>query len=447
MEAPNSVQPGFTLADSGLADGQNFARLVALFLPPRSLHACGLACRAWTVVFDHEATWDRYCRSLPPESGTIATPASFRHFLHRRRVRCSPVVSLRLENGMDTPLKLRAPERRDSRGFVRGRWCLSLESTRTAEEGLVALGSNWDTMTMLFGRGSEQLRDELQTPAINEILLDEPRLRTFGRVLPTHDYDIAAFKATPREVAATDLVNIPLLGDLSCFPTPMRFSNTRGVHGSMGDGLGWHSGSGTVYIHPVPEDPSKCATHLILAPLHEVHDGAAVAKYEAQLKAGHRPVVLALCVGLPYNTHYHSGMDVGALCGYPEDRELSNIRACLAAAKEAGIPTGELEESLDTVQREASRMGTAAQTEARTAALNCTADAHGRRTNSSSFLRLGLCLILDGHHKLRAAANLDEAVTVMCFGLQGEALTPHHSTSHTNADCLYFDSGAIFHSL
>ena len=58
-------------------------------------------------------------------------------------------------------------------------------------------------------------------------------------------------------------------------------------------------------------------------------------------------------------------------------------------------------------------------------------------------VRLGLCLVLDGHHKLKAAANTGTAVTVLCFGLQGEVMNPHRPPIRT----LMCDSEAIFLSL
>ena len=60
-----------------------------------------------------------------------------------------------------------------------------------------------------------------------------------------------------------------------------------------------------------------------------------------------------------------------------------------------------------------------------------------------------MCLVLDGHHKLRAAANLGAAVTVLCYGLQGVAVTSHDVPIEANGDVenLYFDSEAIFEAV
>ena len=63
------------------------------------------------------------------------------------------------------------------------------------------------------------------------------------------------------------------------------------------------------------------------------------------------------------------------------------------------------------------------QAKARRRALDCQSLTHGEIMNKDRFLRLWLCLILDGHHKMRAAAKLGAQVTVLCFGLQGVAVT------------------------
>ena len=81
----------------------------------------------------------------------------------------------------------------------------------------------------------------------------------------------------------------------------------------------------------------------MLAPLHDVHDAAAVQRYESMIRDGHRPVVLTLCAGLPYNADLWSGMDIGGLTGYGwHDREIGNLRAVLARR-------GEREESADAI--------------------------------------------------------------------------------------------------
>ena len=87
-----------------------------------------------------------------------------------------------------------------------------------------------------------------------------------------------------------------------------------------------------------------------------------------------------------------------------------------------------------------------AQADERRRALDCQ---NFRHMPKERFLRLGLCLILDGHHKMRAAANVGAAVTVLCFGLQGVAVTSCDvpEESYGDARNLYFDSEAIFEAV
>jgi hypothetical protein len=416
-----------------------FRPLICPFLAPRSLHACALVRRDWSAILVEHTLWHRWCRMLPPSPFPApAATGGFALFSHLRRVRCSVSVPLRLENSDDTTILELAcccciPRHQCAHNC--GTFMVML---RDEAEALVNLGGNWDTMTRLFRRTEGKLRNELQTN-LSEVLLDEDALRTFGRILPSHDYQVAAFPVQPRLVdAATGFADLANL--VAADPHPQSL------------GRGWTS----VYRHRLEERATHCATHLVLAPLHDVHDMGAVRMYEAQLMEGHRPVVLALCAGLPYNSRIHSGMEVNALTGYTwHDREIANLRAILRRAESAAAG-GQLAQAAAAALREtlaeyASGMhheqpSAQQQVDERRRALDCQAFNHSSRDD---YLRLGLCLILDGHHKMRAAANLGAAVTVLCYGLQGTAVTYLNVPSEFNGeiDNLYFDSEAIFEAI
>ena len=305
---------------------------------------------------------------------------------------------------------------------------------------LVNLGSNWDTMTFLFRRAEGTLREELQT-SVGEVLLVEDLnwLRQLGRILPSHDYQIAAFPVQPTLVGAADAFDEVSL---------------RGLQKAAASGmdLGWTD----LYRHRLEQRATHCATHLVLAPLHDVHDMDAVRSYEAQLREGHRPVVFALCAGLPYNGSHHSGMEVSALTGWEwHDREIANLRAVLqraegaaAGSQRAQAAATALREALEEYESEHEQQTAQEQADERRRALDC-ADESFDHSSKEDYLRLGLCLILDGHHKMRAAANLGAAVTVLCFGLQGTAVTclDVPGGANGNADNLYLDSEAIFEAI
>ena len=290
----------------------------------------------------------------------------------------------------------------------------------------------------------ELLRVRLQT-GLEEVLLDEGSLRQLGSFLPTHDYQVAAFRAKPIQTSAATAFQSIFNGDYD-------YNNN--------SSKGWDD----LYVHRVPDAPHRCAVHLVLAPLHEVHDAAAVKRYEAQIEQGCRPVVLALCAGLPYNVGgTHSGMDVSVLTEYSyHDREIATMRAWLASAQQrleadgaestAGVVQN-YQSALAEYEHEYRNNFTGAQwveqqaehTAKRAAAI---ASSNGLCTNGlcPKVQRVGLCTILDGHHKIKAAANLGAAVTVLCYGLQGVAMTPRDVPGEMNgdADNLYLDSEAIF---
>ena len=304
---------------------------------------------------------------------------------------------------------------------------------------LVNLGSNWDTMTFLFRRAEGSLRDELQT-SVGEVLLDEGWLRQLGRILPSHDYQVAAFPVQPTLVDAASAFDEAGLRGLASYPESASLSRD------------WTD----LYRHRLEQRATHCATHLVLAPLHDVHDMDAVRSYEAQLREGHRPVVFALCAGLPYNRSHHSGMEVGALTGWMwHDREIANLRAVLqraegaaAGSQRAQAAAAALREALEEYESEHEQQTAQEQADERRRALDC-ADESFDHSSKEDYLRLGLCLILDGHHKMRAAANLGAAVTVLCFGLQGTAVTclDVPGEANGNADNLYLDSEAIFEAI
>lgn len=415
-----------------------FRPLICPLLAPRSLHACALAQRGWTAILTDASVWHRWCRMLPP-SPSAASPSAggYALFSHLAGVRCSVSLPLRLDNDdATTVLELDA---------VQGEWALRLKSDSDA---LLDLGSNWDTLTTLFGRSTGVLRNELQT-RLGELLMDAEWLRRLGRFLPSHDYQVAAFRARIEMVEAADAFTF-LDGLASC------------RQAYAGPTFGWPY----VYRHRVPYRATHCPTHLLLAPLHEPHDAAAVRRYEDQIREGARPVVLALCCGLPYNREVHSGMEVNSLTGYMfHDREIANLRAVLQRAEGAAAAGYNRSAAAAAAMREwlAEFVETASQSLPRSAeeqaaerraALDCQNFEHGN--GHSDFLRVGLCLILDGHHKLRAAANLrargstiGAAVTVLCYGLQGVAITSDAVPMEAcgDADNLFFDSEAIYEAL
>ena len=405
-----------------------FRPLICPFLGPRSLHACGLVRRSWSAILSEHALWERWCRALPPSPGPAGGLVGYASFSTLRQVRCSRSIPLRLGHPDDgTALELKT-----SGG---GGWTLGLKHEAAA---LLELGSNYDTMTTLFGRSTGALRDQLQVE-LAEVLLDPAWLRKQGRVLPAHDYQVAAFPVRPvLRGAAQVFRGTGLTQDQ--FPRPV-----------PGDGLGWS----VVYHHALTPRSTHCPTHLVLAPLHDVHDVAAVQRYESMIRDGHRPVVLTICAGLPYNANISSGMDIGGLTGYGwHDREIGNLRAVLERAEAEAAAGSERAQAAVTALRAEleeyaveERQNAEEQANERRRALDCQGVGHGLPLDQ--FLRLGLCLVLDGHHKLRAAANLGAAVTVLCYGLQGTAVTSHDVGTGQNGDAanLYFDSEAIFEAV
>ena len=433
-----------------------FGPLVCLCLLPRSLHACTLVKRSWTATLSDEDLWSRLARMLPPSpsmQGRGHGPAGYKLFALARRVRCSPSVPLRLSHPDDaTTLRLYCSPHNE------GCWRLGLKDEA---EVLMDLGCNWDTLTQLFGRGAGVLRHELQT-SLGEVMLDSDWLRHLSSFLPSHDYQVAAFPVRPTAVDAPSAFNHVFAPPNSTEGSvPESASIARfGSRAPSDGGCGWTELG--LYRHDLAPRATHCATHLLLAPLHPVHDQDAVSGYEAMIKEGQRPVVLALCVGLPYNKEFHSGMpvDVHALLGYSShDREIANFRAILqraeaeAAAGAAGMAAGSLPvhaaEAARRLRAELSeyedegRISTHEQAEQRRAALDCRAFSFGG--TADEFVRLGLLLILDGHHKMRAAANLGAAVTVLCYGLQGQAATCFDMPYHEGT--LLFDSEAIYEAI
>ena len=417
-----------------------FHALVCPFLAPRSLHACALARRGWTPILVDQL-WNQWCRMLPPSPSPAPVTGGYALFSHLRRVRCSLSVPLRLDNPDDaTVLELGcccciprgAPECRENKTC--DQWMIMLKD-EAAE--LVKLGCNWDTMTFLFRRAEGTLRNELQT-SLGEVLLDEDWLRQLGRILPSHDYQVATFPVQPTLVDAASAFDEAGLRGLNAGSYPASL------------GRGWTD----LYRHRLAQRATHCATHLLFAPLHDVHDMDAVRSFEAQIREGVRPVVFALCAGLPYNSTYHSGMEVNALTGWMyHDREIANLRAVLqraegvaAGSQRAQAAAAALRESLAEYQSEHEQQTAQEQADERRRALDCQGFSH---SSKDQYLRLGLCLILDGHHKMRAAANLGAAVTVLCYGLQGTAVTCVDVPGAANgkADDLYLDSEAIFEAI
>lgn len=363
----------------------------------------------------------------------------FALYSHLFGVRCSRSVPLRLDNSDDDAvLELTIDSQYAERWEAReGWWTLGLKQ----EAGvLLDLGSNGDSFSRLFGRRGQPgpLRDQLQTE-LADVLLHSAWLHEKGRILPSHDYQVAAFPVRPVRMDAAEAFRDTGLVGAGRHQIPQQVPE---------DGLGWN----VVYRHALPARGAGCPTHLLLAPLHDAHDATAVRRYESLIRDGHRPVALALCAGLPYNAAYHSGMDIGAILGYFwHDRENADMRAVLERA-EAAADAGNRRAEATAVElrgrieeREANPYMTAQeQMEERRRALDCqTIIEDSYEISGDSYVRLGLCLILDGHHKIRAAANLGAALTVLCYGLQGRATT--HNEPHWPP--LFFDSEAIFEAI
>jgi hypothetical protein len=418
----------------GVLEWDLFRSLICPLLGPRSLHACGLVQRSWsTAILSEHAVWERWCRALPPSPAPAAGLVGYAFFSMLRQVRCSRSIPLRLKHPDDgTVLELKTSADLAGNTLGAAGWTLGLKHEAAA---LLELGSNYDTMTTLFGRSPGALRDQLQAE-LAEVLLDPAWLREQGRVLPAHDYQVAAFPVRPVLRGAAEVFRGT---GLTHFPRPV-----------PDDGLGWS----VVYHHALAARSTHCPTHLVLAPLHDVHDAAAVQRYESMIRDGHRPVVLTLCAGLPYNADLWSGMDIGGLTGYGwHDREIGNLRAVLARAEAEAAAGSEraqaavtaLRAELEEYAAEAPEQNAEEQANERRRALDC----QSVQAPLDKFLRLGLCLVLDGHHKLRAAANLGAAVTVLCYGLQGTAITSHDVPTGANGDAanLYFDSEAIFEAV
>jgi hypothetical protein len=288
--------------------------------------------------------------------------------------------------------------------------------------------------------------------------MEESALRAFGRILPSHDYQIAAFQLRPiQRAASATFQHIFSAEALNAF---CRDS-------SQGPGLGWE----TIYEHELPSTPAPpCLTRLVVLPLHAAHDQGTVAKYEAQIRSGRRPVALALMLGLPYNAELTSGMNIGGVCGYmPHKRQIANFRAVLreAEAKAAAQAEAGVDQRDEEAQEVATAIDALRQTLAeyqaghpqmeeeeeaeRAAALACVTGPGDfvQPVKPEDFVRIGACVLLDGHHKVRAAANLGASVSVLCYGLQGIAITPQDVPLDANgiAPNLYFDSEAIFRAL
>ena len=375
--------------------------------------------------------WNRWCLALPCPSDVDVARSNFVSFLRLRQVSCSPIRHIRLENGTDTVLQLKPAPLTPGQSWMQGSWILSL---RGQTQALLQIGSNLDTFSKLFGRKAGKLRHELQTNLQEVLRGNEGMLRRLGSILPTHDYDIAAFTFRPREEPARDVWE-GIFAKSSLLPI---------AH--PGRTLGWQSSFVYTRSRSFSLLPTQPQTYVVLAPLHEAKDQDAIERYEQQIKEGNRPVVLSLCLGLPYNGKLDSGMDTAGLCGFCESRELSNLKAVAQHAQGSSVEflrqeINDLENCAPPVKEQINRR--LAALEGRLQFDRIDEGLFGP-VNRSSDIRLGLCLILDGHHKLKAAANLGAGISVLCYGLQGTAMV--HESDDDSIPVL-FDSGAIFFAL
>ena len=182
-----------------------------------------------------------------------------------------------------------------------------------------------------------------------------------------------------------------------------------------------------------------------MAPIHDAWDGARVEHYEAQIRAGQRPVALALCLGMPFGVYGADG--TFGLCGWGYgEREVASLRAILDSADAAEPAKASIRAYLAEAEVEGrERHGLTPEGFARTAREREEALSSG----AASGMRLGLCVILDGHHKMKAAANLGAACTVLCYGLQGTVVTGQRVPHDMEGDApnMYLDAEAIYEAV